>query len=70
MNKKIIFPLCLLLVVVWTAGCTCPGPQAPGTPARRGGPAAASPAAREPVVCPPPCPMPEPSKKLKERVIY
>ena len=28
MNKKIIFPLCLLLVVVWTAGCTCPGPRA------------------------------------------
>ena len=25
MNKKIIFLMCLLMAMVWTAGCTCPG---------------------------------------------
>ena len=69
MNKKIIFPLCLLLVVVWTAGCTCPGPRRPAPPPVVVAPPP-PPRPEAPVVCPPPCPMPEPSKKLKERVIY
>ena len=25
MNKKIIFLMCLLMAMVWTAGCSCPG---------------------------------------------
>ena len=71
MNKKIIFAMCLLMAMVWMAGCGCPGER----------PAIAAPA---PVVVepapPPPAPQPEvikpkaveepaPSKKLKERVI-
>ena len=67
MNKKIIFLMCLLMAMVWTAGCTCPGMR---------------PAVAAPVVAPappPPAPQPEvikpkaeepvPSKKLKKRVI-
>ena len=69
MNKKIIFLMGLLMAMVWTAGCTCPGVR----------PVVAAPA---PVVAPappPPAPQPEavqpkaeepaPSKKLKQRVI-
>ena len=66
MNKKIIFLMCLFMAMIWTAGCSCPGPQAAAPP-----PA--------PVVAPVPPPPPEvvkpqveapaPSKKLKERVI-
>ena len=69
MNKKIVFLMCLLMAMVWTAGCSCPGTR----------PVAAAPA---PVVAPappPPAPAPEvikppveepaPSKKLKKRVI-
>ena len=69
MNKPIIFLMCLLMAMVWTAGCTCPGTR----------PVVAAPA---PVVAPappPPAPQPEviqpkaeepaPSKKLKKRVI-
>jgi hypothetical protein len=67
MNKNIIFLMCLLMALVWTAGCACPGPRPPAPP---------------PVVVapPPPPPPPEvakpapvepvPSKKLKERVYY
>jgi hypothetical protein len=67
MNKTIIFLMCLLMAMVWTGGCTCPGPLPPPPP---------------PVVAPPPPPPapPEvvqpkpveapPSKKLKERVFY
>jgi hypothetical protein len=69
MNKKIAFLMCFVMVTVWTAGCTCPGPRRPAPP---------------PVVVapPPPPPPPEvappkppveyspPSKKLKERVYY
>ena len=25
MNKKIMFLMCLLMAMVWTAGCSCPG---------------------------------------------
>ena len=69
MNKKIISLICLLMAMVWVAGCTCPGVR----------PVVAAP----PVVAPPPppCPRPEvvrpmpveepiPSKKLKQRVYY
>ena len=33
MNKKIMFLMCLLLAMVWTAGCTCPGPRVAAAPA-------------------------------------
>ena len=70
MNKKIMFLMCLLMAMVWTAGCSCPGPPCGrGTP--RGGTRplrAASPGAR--VVKPAPVEEPAPSKKLKKRVIY
>jgi hypothetical protein len=70
MNKKIMFLMCLLMAMVWTAGCSCPGVR----------PVVAAPA---PVVEPPPPPPaphpggiktqpveePAPSKKLKKRVI-
>jgi len=69
MSKKIIFLMGLLMAMVWTAGCTCPGVR----------PVVAAPA---PVVAPappPPAPQPEviqpkaqepaPSKKMKQRVI-
>ena len=69
MNKKIIFLMCSLMALVWTAGCSCPGTR----------PVVAAPA---PVVQPAPAPYvpqpeavkpapvePTPSKKLKQRVI-
>jgi hypothetical protein len=68
MNKKIMFLMCLLMAMVWTAGCSCPAVR----------PVVAAPA---PVVEPPPPPpppevikpapvvQPAPSKKLKQRVI-
>ena len=68
MNKKVIFLMCSLMAMVWTAGCSCPAVR----------PVVAAPA---PVVAPPPyVPQPEvikpkpvvepePSKKLKQRVI-
>jgi hypothetical protein len=70
MNNKIIFLMCLLLALVWTAGCACPGPK----------PLAAAPPVVEPepyrpapppeVTPPTPVEEPAPSKKLKKRVIY
>ena len=69
MNKKIMFLMCLLMAIVWTAGCSCPAVR----------PVAAAPPVVEPAP-PPPAPQPEvikpkveepaPSKKLKKRVIY
>ena len=69
MNKKIIFLMCFLMAMVWTAGCTCPGTR----------PVAAAPAPVVEPAPPPPAPQPEviqpkveepaPSKKLKKRVI-
>ncbi len=68
MNNKIIFLMCLLMAMVWTAGCACPGPQ----------PVVAAPPVVQPAP-PAPAPQPEvikpkmeesaPSKKLKKRVI-
>jgi hypothetical protein len=72
MNKKIMFLMCLLMAMVWAAGCTCPAVR----------PVVAAP---PPVVAPPPPPPPAPapapyvapapeepapSKKLKKRVTY
>jgi hypothetical protein len=68
MNKKIIFLTCLLMVMVWTAGCSCPGVRPPAPPPVVVAPPPPVPKP-EPPACPPPC-APEPSKKLKERVIY
>ena len=69
MNKKIIFLMGLLMAMVWTAGCSCPGVR----------PVAAAPAPVVEPAPPPPAPQPEvvqptaeepaPSKKLKQRVI-
>jgi hypothetical protein len=67
MNKNLIVLVCLLMAMVWTAGCSCPAVR----------PVVAAPA---PVVAPPPYVPPpevikpkpgepEPSKKLKQRVI-
>jgi hypothetical protein len=71
MNKKIIFPMCLLMAMVWSAGCSCPGVRPV---------VAAPPPVVEPYIPPPappevvkPAPVveePAPSKKLKRRVIY
>ena len=72
MNKKIIFLMCLLMAMVWTAGCSCLGAR-PDVP-----PPAPAPVAVEPPPPPPPAPqrevykpapVVEPSKKLKQRVI-
>ncbi len=68
MNKKIMFLMCLLMAMVWTAGCSCPGVR----------PVVAPPAPVVEPAPPPPAPQPEavkpipepvPSKKLKKRVI-
>ena len=32
MNKNIMFLMCFLLAIVWTAGCTCPGPRVAAAP--------------------------------------
>ncbi len=49
MNKKIIFLMCLLMAMIWTAGCTCPGPRI----------AAPAPAVVAPAPPPPAAPQPE-----------
>ncbi|MFA5183627.1 MAG: hypothetical protein WC405_20150 [Syntrophales bacterium] len=68
MNKKIMFLMCLLMAMVWTAGCSCPAVR----------PVVAPPAPVVEPAPPPPAPQPEavkpipepvPSKKLKKRVI-
>ena len=33
MNKNIMFLMCMLMAMVWTAGCTCPGPRVAAAPA-------------------------------------
>jgi hypothetical protein len=69
MNKNIMFLMCLLLAIVWTAGCTCPGPRvAPPPPPPVVAPPPPPPPA--PVVKPAPVEEPAPSKKLKKRVTY
>ena len=69
MNKKIMFLMCLLMAMIWTAGCSCPGPPVP--PARIA-PVVAPPPPPPPapVVEPPPVAEPADSKKLKKRVAY
>jgi len=69
MNKKIIFLMCLLMALVWTAGCACPGPRQPAPPPVVVAPPPPPP---PPPECPkPPPPVePAPSKKLKDRVFY
>jgi hypothetical protein len=70
MNKKIMFLMCVLMAMVWTAGCSCPGPRvapAPIPPVVAPPPPPPPPA---PVVTPPPAEEPAPSKKLKKRVNY
>jgi hypothetical protein len=68
MNKKFIFLMCLLMAMVWTAGCTCPGvrPVAAAPPVEY----VAPPAPKPEVVKPVPVEEPVPSKKLKQRVYY
>jgi hypothetical protein len=68
MKKKIIFLMCLLMAMVWTAGCSCPGvrPVAAAPPPVVAPP---PPAPQPEVVKPAPVEEPTPSKKLKKRVI-
>ena len=72
MNKKIIFLMCLLMAMVWTAGCTCheaqprPVVAAPPPPVWNPPP---PPPAPQPAVIKPKAEEPTPSKKLKKRVI-
>ena len=69
MNKKIIFLMCLLMAMVWIAGCSC----AKARPVIAAPPPVWNPPPPPP---PPPPPViqpkveaPVPSKKLKKRVI-
>jgi hypothetical protein len=68
MKKSIMLLACLLMVVVWPAGCTCPGPRRPA-PAPVVAPPLPPPPPQPEVVQPKPVEAP-PSKKLKERVFY
>ena len=69
MNKRIIFPICLLMAMVWSAGCSCPAVRpVVAAPAPVVEPAPPPPAPE--VVKPAPVEEPAPSKKLKKRVIY
>ena len=70
MNKQIIFLMCLLTAMVWSAGCSCPAvrPVAAAPPVVE--PAPPPPAPQPEVVKPTPVEEPVPSKKLKKRVIY
>lgn len=70
MNKKIMILMCLLMAMVWTAGCTCPGPRVAAPPAPVVAPPPPLPAPPPEVVKPAPVEEPVPSKKLKKRVIY
>ena len=71
MNKKIMFLMCFLLAMVWTVGCTCPGPRVAAAPIPVVEPAPYVPPAPQPeVVKPAPVEEPVPSKKLKKRVRY
>ncbi len=69
MNKNIMFLMCFLLAIVWTAGCTCPGPRVAAAPVPVVAPAPYVPAPA-PIVKPAPVEEPAPSKKLKKRVNY
>ena len=70
MNKKIMFLMCLLLAMVWAAGCSCPAVRpvvAAPPPVVAPPPPPPPPPAPAPVVAPAP-EEPAPSKKLKKRV--
>ena len=70
MNNKIILLMCLLMTMVWTAGCTCPGVRPPVVAppvAEYVPPPAPRPEVIKPMPVEEPCP---PSKKLKQRVYY
>ena len=69
MNKKIMFLMCFLLAMVWTVGCTCPGPRVAAAPVPVVEPPPPPPPPPE-VVKPAPVEQPVPSKKLKKRVLY
>jgi hypothetical protein len=70
MNKNIMFLMCLLMAMVWTAGCSCPAVRpVVAAPALVVEPAPPPPAPA-PYVKPAPVEEPAPSKKLKKRVIY
>jgi len=69
MNKRLMFLMCLLMAIVWTAGCSCPGPRVAVAPAPIVEPAPPPPAP-QPEVVKPPVEEPAPSKKLKKRVVY
>jgi hypothetical protein len=70
MNKKIIFLICLLMAMVWTAGCNCPGARpVVAAPPPVVEPAPPPPAPQPEVIKPKPVEEPAPSKKLKKRVI-
>ena len=70
MNKKIILLMCLLMAMVWTAGCACTGPQpVAAAPPAVVEPAPPPPAPQPEVIKPKPVEEPAPSKKLKKRVI-
>ena len=69
MNKKIMFLMCLLMAMVWSAGCSCPAVRpvvAAPAPVLEPAPPPPPPPA---VIKPAPVPEPAPSKKLKQRVI-
>jgi hypothetical protein len=68
MNKRIMFLMCLLMTMVWTAGCACPGPRVAEAPPVVA--PAPPPPAPQPEVIKPKVEEPAPSKKLKKRVIY
>jgi hypothetical protein len=71
MNKKHMFLMCLLMTLVWSAGCTCPGVRpVVAAPAPVVEPAPYVPAPQPEVVRPAPVEEPAPSKKLKKRVVY
>ena len=70
MNKTIMFLMCLLMAMVWSAGCSCPAVRpvaAAPAPVVEPAPYVPPPA---PVVKPAPVEEPAPSKKLKKRVTY
>jgi len=71
MSKKIIFLMCLLMAMVWIAGCACQGARprpAIAAPPPVGNPPPPPPPPPPPVIQPK-VEAPVPSKKLKKRVI-
>ena len=69
MNKKIMFLMCFLMAMVWTAGCSCPAARVVAAPPPRGGTRRRP---RRPArqLSNPRREEPAPSKKLKKRVTY